>query len=69
MYPQVVQFETRRSQVAGELQLIRQRKAARESSESRGGSAARGTSRLGRLLSSAGWSPLRRKVAVPRKSS
>lgn len=67
MYPQVVQFETRRSEVARELQLIREREAARarvpNSAES---SVAFKSPRLRRLLNGAGWSPLRRKVASPR---
>ena len=69
MYPQVVQFETRRSQVARELQLIRQQKAARARvPNTEQGSVAFTTLRLGRLLSGARWSSLRRDVATPRKT-
>ena len=67
MYPQVVQFETRRSEVARELQLIRQREAARARvPKSAEDSVAFKSSRLRRLLNGADWSPLRRKVAIPR---
>ena len=55
MYPQVVQFETRRLQVARELQLIRERKPARERvSISEVSSVAFKSTRLRRLLNRAG---------------
>ena len=69
MYPQVVQFDTRRSQIARELQLLRERTGrARKGLEPAVGSRATDSSRLRRLLSGTGWSPVRRKVAIPRKS-
>lgn len=67
MYPQVVQFETRRSEVARELQLTRQREAARAKvPKSAECSVAFESSRLRRLLNGAGRSPLRREVAISR---
>jgi hypothetical protein len=67
MYPHVVQFETRRSDVARELRLIRERAAAREGvSNSQVRSVAFESTGLRALLGSAGWS--RRKARVARDS-
>jgi hypothetical protein len=69
MYPHVVQFETRRSEVARELRLIREREAARARvSSSRVGSVAPESTGLRALLGSARRSPLRRKARIARES-
>ena len=56
MYPQVVQFETRRLQMERELQFIRERKRARKSLETAAGSTRFRSLRLRTFLHSAGWS-------------
>jgi hypothetical protein len=70
MYPHVVQFETRRSQIAGELRLIREREAARERvATSEVGSVALEANRRRVPLSGGRWSPLRRKARIATDSA
>jgi hypothetical protein len=56
MYPQVVQLDTRRREIERELQLIRERRRAREGLEGAAGSTGFRSLRLRTLLRSAGWS-------------
>jgi hypothetical protein len=65
MYPHVVQFETRRSEIARELRLSRERETAREGvSKPKVRFVAFESTRLRALLSGAGWS--RRKARIAR---
>jgi hypothetical protein len=67
MYPHVVQFETRRSEMARELRLSREREAAREGvSKPQVRSVAFESTRLRALLGGDGWS--RRKARIARDS-
>ena len=55
MYPQVVQFDTRRLQMERELQFMRERKRARKSLETAAGSTRIRSLRLRTFFHSAGW--------------
>lgn len=55
MWPQVVQFETRQLQMERELQLIRERKKARQSLETAAGSTRIRNLRLRTFFHNVGW--------------